>query len=335
MRTRLLTALLTVAILFTVLPASAQAADSTRTAEQSFVAKINAERRKAGLRPLVESTQMTRIARAWSAQMAGGKGLAHNPSRTKQVDGPWRRLGENVGYARQSGATEAQLVNRIHAAFMKSQGHRKNVLGQFNQVGIGIVVGRDGTMWVTENFLNGPVGAFPLFADTSGSTHEASVEAVWLRQISHGCRGGGDYCPTRAVTRGQMASFLTRALDLPLPKAGSGFSDVSGVHAPSVAALAKAEITGGCESGRFCPDRPVTRAQMATFLVRALGNLDAASTTSGSRFSDVAADYSHAASVNAVAAAGITTGCGGDRFCPARAVTRAQMATFLARALRL
>lgn len=326
---RLFTAVLAATVLFAVLP-PATASASTRTAEETFVDKINAERRKAGLKSLVESAQMSRIARGWSKRMATGEGLAHNPYRSAQVQGPWRRLGENVGVSR-SGGSESEMVNRLHAALMKSSGHRKNILGQYNQVGIGVVV-RNGSMWVTQNFLNGPVGAFPLFSDTAGSEHEDSVEAIWLDKITNGCKRGSAYCPTRAVTRAQMASFLSRALGLSTSSTSSGFRDVGGVHAGSVAALAKAGIADGCGSRKFCPDEPVSRAQMATFLVRAIDSLEP---TSGSRFADVPSSYSHASSVNALAKAGISTGCSGSRFCPAQRVTRAQMATFLARALNL
>ena len=132
-----------------------------------------------------------------------------------------------------------------------------------------------------------------------------------------------------------MATFLVRALGL--PAAAPSFVDLgSSVHAADVGALAAAGITRGCNPAegntRFCPKDAVTREQMATFLVRALG-LPAASPS----FVDV--DGVHAADVGALAAAGITKGCnpgeGNTRFCPKDAVTREQMATFLTRALDL
>ena len=91
-------------------------------------------------------------------------------------------------------------------------------------------------------------------------------------------------------------------------------------------------MTAGCATGplRFCPDRPVTRGQMATFLVRAF-NLESG-TAAG--FADTART-THEASIEAIAAASITAGCKTDplRYCPQEPVTRGQMATFLARAL--
>ncbi|MDJ0925122.1 MAG: S-layer homology domain-containing protein [Acidimicrobiia bacterium] len=117
---------------------------------------------------------------------------------------------------------------------------------------------------------------------------------------------------------------------------GGTFSDDNGsVHEGSIEAIADVGITRGCNppvNDMFCPDQAVTRAQMATFLVRAL-DLPAAV---GS-FVDTAGSV-HEANIGALAAAGITVGCNppvNDMFCPDQAVTRAQMATFLTRALNL
>jgi len=74
------------------------------------------------------------------------------------------------------------------------------------------------------------------------------------------------------VTRAQMATFLTRAFGLE-PAPSFGFVDVEGkTHTPSIDALAGAGVTVGCATGppRYCPNESVTRAQMATFLVRAI-----------------------------------------------------------------
>ena len=70
-----------------------------------------------------------------------------------------------------------------------------------------------------------------------------------------------------------MASFLVRALNLD-QASSAGFVDVDpgSVHARAIDALAAAGVTLGCGTDplRYCPDEPVTRAQMASFLVRAL-----------------------------------------------------------------
>ncbi|MCP3885865.1 MAG: S-layer homology domain-containing protein, partial [Propionibacteriaceae bacterium] len=81
------------------------------------------------------------------------------------------------------------------------------------------------------------------------------------------------YCPNANVTRGQMAAFLTRALNLP-PQDTDTFTDDDGsVFEANIEALATAGITKGCNpptNDRYCPDANVTRGQMAAFLYRAL-----------------------------------------------------------------
>lgn len=91
-----------------------------------------------------------------------------------------------------------------------------------------------------------------------------------------------------------------------------------------------AGITRGCDVERYCPEAGVTREQMASFLVRALGLPEA----SGDYFTDDASSI-HQANINRLAEAGITGGCAPGRFCPKGFVTREQMASFLVRALRL
>ncbi len=108
------------------------------------------------------------------------------------------------------------------------------------------------------------------FSDTSGSTFASDIDSLAGAGVTTGC-GSGQYCPNDDVTRGQMAAFLVRALDLP-PVESYGFSDTSGnPFQADIDSLAAAGITTGCGNGKFCPNESVTRAQMAAFLVRALG----------------------------------------------------------------
>lgn len=93
------------------------------------------------------------------------------------------------------------------------------------------------------------------------------------------------------------------------------------------------EITFGCDvTGLyFCPESPVIRSHMSSFLARAL-DLDP---VDGDMFGDVSG--THEPNINAMAVAAITLGCNAEQtlFCPDASVTRAQMASFLARALGL
>ena len=100
------------------------------------------------------------------------------------------------------------------------------------------------------------------------------VEQLAELEITEGCDLRPlRFCPDRPVTRGEMASFLVRALDLePAPPAGFGDTGES-IHRAAIDALWGAGITAGCQSNPplYCPARSVTRGEIATFLARSLG----------------------------------------------------------------
>lgn len=148
--------LLAMAALFVF--ASAAFATTKAAAEEQFVDKINAERKARGLGGLTVDVRLTRVAREWSAQMAASGQLSHRPNLAAAVGGDWQTLAENVGRARLVTVDEPALVERLHQAFMDSPGHRANVLGPYDGVGVGVTVAQDGTMWVTVNFIS-PSGA--------------------------------------------------------------------------------------------------------------------------------------------------------------------------------
>ena len=120
------------------------------------------------------------------------------------------------------------------------------------------------------------VGASTGFADVP-VTHWA---AAWIKQlaaesITTGC-GGGNYCPSAAVTRDQMAVFLLKAkygssYTPPAVGASTGFADVPTTHwaAAWIKQLAAESVTSGCDGENYCPSATVTRAQMAVFLGKA------------------------------------------------------------------
>ncbi len=99
--------------------------------------------------------------------------------------------------------------------------------------------------------------------------------------------------------------------------------------------LYNAGITGGCSSSplNYCPANLVTRAQIAIFLLRGMhGSAYTPPPATGTMFSDVSTGTFGAAWIEQLANEGITSGCGGGKFCPNSFVTRAQMAIFLVRA---
>lgn len=176
------------------------------------------------------------------------------------------------------------------------------------------------------------------FLDDDLSVHQGSIEAIAATGMTRGCNPPLNtwYCPNARVTRGQMAAFLARALQLP-DADPIGFTDTADTtFADDIDRIAAIGITQGCNppvNDRYCPNQHVTRAQMAAFLTRALD----LPTGSGNSFGDDDGSPFEA-DIESLAAAGITLGCNppiNDRYCPNQHVTRAQMATFLTRALRL
>jgi subtilisin family serine protease len=106
------------------------------------------------------------------------------------------------------------------------------------------------------------------FDDIRG--HKFVDDIVWAFEngITTGC-GGGKYCPNDPVTRAQMATFLNRALGLPRTSEDFFTDDESSSHERAINRLAASGITTGCTATRFCPNKIVTRGQMAAFLHRA------------------------------------------------------------------
>ncbi|HVR79220.1 MAG TPA: PQQ-dependent sugar dehydrogenase [Acidimicrobiia bacterium] len=132
-------------------------------------------------------------------------------------------------------------------------------------------------------------------------------------------------------------ALLVALLPLAALAPGGTFTDDDGiVHEGGIEAIASEKITVGCNppfNDHFCPDRVLTRAEMAAMIARAL-SLPSGSTD---HFVD---DDGHVleGAINRIADAGITLGCNpplNDRFCPQRSLTRAEAAGFLARALGL
>ena len=170
----------------------------------------------------------------------------------------------------------------------------------------------------------------------SGGTHEPAIKALSDQGVFTDTEcGDGLFCPDDPIDRWVMAVWLVRVLGGEVTDtATSRFDDVDASEWWSTYAeeLADRDITTGCKTDplRYCPDDSVTRAQMATFFVRAF-DLESASPAG---FTDTGGNK-HEANIDALAAAGITTGCktGPLRYCPDQPVSRAQMATFLHRAL--
>jgi uncharacterized repeat protein (TIGR01451 family) len=168
------------------------------------------------------------------------------------------------------------------------------------------------------------------------------VNTVARNGITAGC-GGGNYCPGASVTRAQMAVFLLKSEHgssyVPPPCTGV-FGDVAcpgGFAVDWIEQLYHEGVTGGCGGGNYCPDSPVTRAQMAVFLLKT--HLGSSYTPPGATgiFGDVAIGSFAADWIEDLYQRGITGGCSASPllYCPNNPNTRGQMAVFLTKTFGL
>ena len=114
-----------------------------------------------------------------------------------------------------------------------------------------------------------PASSTDHFSDDDGVGHEANINKLADAGISLGC-GGDNFCPNDWVTRGQMASFMARAFNLPGGAPDYFTDDNNSSHETNINKIAHDGITLGCGNNRYCPDTFVPRSQMASFLGRGL-----------------------------------------------------------------
>jgi hypothetical protein len=171
------------------------------------------------------------------------------------------------------------------------------------------------------------------------------IERLYTAGVTSGCSTNPlMYCPTTTVTRDQMAVFLLRG------KHGSGYTPpaATGVFqdvpvgywsAAWIEQLAEEGITSGCSVSpkQYCPVTPVTRDQMAVFLLKAKHGSAYSPPPASGVFQDVPQNHWAAAWIEQLAAEGITSGCSvtPKLYCPDTPVTRDQMAVFLVRNFNL
>ena len=170
------------------------------------------------------------------------------------------------------------------------------------------------------------------FSDVPADAWYAEAVA-WA--LDHGVTTGtepGLFSPDAVCTRAQIVTFLWRTAGCPAVEADDRpFTDAEdGYFADAVLWAAAQGIAKGIAANCFAPYQPCTRAHVVTFLWRAAGC--PAPVLTECPFSDVPADYYRDAVLWAVEH-GITTGTAAGRFSPNAACTRAQIVTFLYRAV--
>lgn len=110
---------------------------------------VNTERRERGLEELEWDDQLAGLARDWSGQMADEGRLEHQEAQRmlERADG-FTGVGENIFRA-----TGPVPASTIHVGWMRSEGHRANILRPaFDTLGVGVVCTDDGEVWATQRF---------------------------------------------------------------------------------------------------------------------------------------------------------------------------------------
>ncbi len=113
------------------------------------------------------------------------------------------------------------------------------------------------------------------FDDDNGTTHEHAINQLAAVGLVTGT-GARRYSPSAPVTRGRLASYLVKGYQrffrVELPAAKDHFTDDErGVHENAVDTAASLQLVSGVGDGRYAPDAPVRRDQMARFLTAARG----------------------------------------------------------------
>jgi hypothetical protein len=174
------------------------------------------------------------------------------------------------------------------------------------------------------------------FRDDEESVHQIDIDKLFEAGITKGCNPplNDQYCPQREITRGEMAAFLRRNLELPAAETDYFADDSASIFEADINALTEVGIAFGCTETDYCPDVPLLRDELAQLFVAAYGydnpeQTDFFSDDDGTRFEPA---------INALANHEITKGCNppdNDNYCPQRSLTRAEMASFFVRALGL
>ena len=170
----------------------------------------------------------------------------------------------------------------------------------------------------------------PSFPDVAESNvHAGAVSELARREVIAG-RIDGSFQPAADLTRGQLATIVSRAAELE-PVDGDQFSDVDGhTHEDAIYALADAGIINGYPDGTFRPDRPVRRDQAASILARWLE----LAPVDDDQFDDIDGN-THRQQINALAEVDVARGTEDGRYLPDRSIRRDQAASLVLRALRV
>lgn len=181
-------------------------APSASAAEMSLVEKreraintifvrTNEYRAEVGMPPLTYNAEIGKVAQAWAQRMSETNNFVHNPHFMSQMPGePWGAA-ENIAKAFPG------TGDRLSVMWYNSTGHWTNMVGNYNQIGIGIYIDSDGVMWGVQNFGKysnpqaDPVPGVGKPLDGSGETEADELERFKAESIAAGQARLDKYVP--------------------------------------------------------------------------------------------------------------------------------------------
>lgn len=220
-----------------------------------------------------------------------------------------------------------------------------NVAGNVGETRMGTVTIGSTSFKVMEG------GTTQIFTDVpTGTQYFDYITQMYETGITAGCQASPlMYCPSTAVTREQMATFVVSALDH-LNHAGGQippvytltpyFQDVPATDPlfPYVQRLADLGVTNGCQASPplFCPTQAIPQGQMAKFMIvgwMKVNNLSTFTYSQTPYFTDVPPTDMFFSYIQKMMDMQFWTGCGSGQYCESSSVTRAQMAPLIMRSL--
>ena len=159
--------------------------------------------------------------------------------------------------------------------------------------------------------------------DFQSTPFATSIAWMLAERIGRPC-DPGLYCTYNRLTRGEMAAYLSRVLALPDATVDHFDDDDGTQYETHINRAAEAGLLFQCGSRAYCPTRSLRRSEAAVFIARARQLPPSAN----NHFSDDDGTFAEPF-INAMADAGLMTGCGDGRFCPGASVTKGQASAWM------
>lgn len=280
-----------------------------------------------GLTYAVDSVTLDKNVTIYAKWKASGDGYSGGPSAPRSYTLHFSTNGgSDIGSVAKVSGTEIELSKYVP---FKS-GYE--FAGWYSDAGLTRAVTSVKLTATTTIYAKWTKAAAPFTDVVDGSYYADAVDWAVENGVTSGT-SATTFSPDAACTRGQVVTFLWRAMGSPEPVGTADpFTDVDSGSYYDKAVLWAVEngITSGTGAATFSPDATVTRGQVVTFLWRSAG---AEKADSANPFTDVAADSYCADAVIWAAENGITNGVTSSAFAPDQGCSRGQIVTLLWRYL--